>query len=201
MTCDRLWKVLDGIQSQIRAYDAKAQILIAIDGIIAGFLGSNVGKIADAVKNGRSSLSSILVAAGALALIFLVVSLTHAVLTVQPHVRLNQPASSIFFLHIANGFESEYAKARDTLVGMTDVAHAEDLGNQILATSLICRTKAKRFDIALFSMCAALIAWVAMLVVQFVIEQQHTNPQFGNASCQEIHENIQVDGGWPTPSA
>jgi hypothetical protein len=52
MDRDEVWKLLDAVQSQIRVFDTKAQVALAIDSALAGFLGSQILKTAE--LGGRS---------------------------------------------------------------------------------------------------------------------------------------------------
>ncbi len=168
MDTDKLWKLLDSVQAQIRVFDAKAQIVIAIDGILAGFFGTQTAKMAELIGQQPGSIWSIpLVAFGVVCVALLVSSLLLAVNTVYPRLHLDQPNSRLFFAHISQEFKRDYSLAGKTLTSLTPEELGADLANQILANSIICCTKAKRLKHALYAMSAAVIVWILVLFVQF----------------------------------
>jgi len=175
MDVDRLWKVLDSVQAQIRVFDAKAQIVIAIDGVLAGFFGSQTVKIAELLASHPSSAISLsLILIGAACLLLLASSLMFAVFTVHPRLHLNQPHSRLFFVHLYNECGRDYAKARQLLTSLSDEDLSADLANQVLATSIICSTKSHRFKYGLFAMCGSVILWIATLFFQFAAQHRIT---------------------------
>jgi len=102
MDADKLWKLLDSVQAQIRVFDTKAQIVIAIDGVLAGFFGTQIAKMAEAIGQQHGSTWHVLLGVFDVAsLILLVSSLLLAVNTVHPRLHLDQPNSRLFFAHIA----------------------------------------------------------------------------------------------------
>ena len=164
MTSDRLWTILEGIQSHIRAFDSKAQIIIGIDGGIAGFLTNQLLKSGEAWKQSNTCISGVLcIELQSAALFATVVSLGFAVFTIHPRLRLNQPHSRTFFAHIAEEFGNDYANAAKTFVGMTDDDLDEDIAAQILANSKICARKATLFKYTLFLAAAAIVLWIGSL--------------------------------------
>jgi hypothetical protein len=175
MDVDRLWKVLDAVQAQIRVFDTKAQIVIAIDGVLAGFFGSQTVKIAElSALQPSSVVSRALVLIGAACLLLLASSVMFAVFTVHPRLHLNQPRSRLFFVHIYDECGRDYSKARQVLTSLSDEDLSADLANQVLATSIICNTKSHRFKYGLFAMCGSVILWIAILFFQFVAQHRIT---------------------------
>lgn len=173
MDVDKLWKVLDSVQAQIRVFDAKAQIVIAIDGVLAGFFGSQTVKIAELLAlQPSSAISWSLILIGATCLVALASSVMFAVFTVHPRLHLNQPHSRLFFAHLYNEFGRDYAKARQALTSVSDEDLSADLSNQILATSAICSKKSHRFKYGLFTMCGAVLLWIATLFFQFIAQHR-----------------------------
>lgn len=172
MLAEQIWKVLDGVQAQIRAYDTKAQIVIGIDGGLAGFLATQIGTIATAagaVWPQAKAMVLILSVAGCL--ILLAVSLAYATFTVYPRLKLSQPKSLVFFDHIAKAFDHNYANARETYANRTEEEHRDDLSNQILANSIVSSRKAERFHIALITMWCALFCWFGTIVLLFNVQR------------------------------
>jgi hypothetical protein len=175
MDVDKLWKVLDSVQAQIRVFDAKAQIVIAIDGVLAGFFGAQTVKIAELLAlQPSSAISWSLILIGAACLVALASSMMFAVFTVHPRLHLNQPHSRVFFAHLHGEFGRDYTKARQALTSASDEDLSADLANQVLANSIICSTKAHRFKYALFTMCGAVLLWIATLFFQFIAQHRVT---------------------------
>jgi Family of unknown function (DUF5706) len=173
MDCDKLWKVLDSVQAQIRVFDTKAQIVIAIDGVLAGFFGTQTVKMAELIGQRPGSIWSILLVAFAVGCIALLLSsLLLAVNTVHPRLHLDQPNSRLFFAHIFQEFKRDYSRAGEVLTSLTVDELGADLANQILVNSIICCTKAKRFKHALYAMSAAVIVWILVLFMQFARQEE-----------------------------
>jgi Pycsar effector protein len=173
MDSDKLWKLLDSVQAQIRVFDTKAQIVIAVDGVLAGFFGTQTSKMAELIGQQPSSIFSILLIVFGVGCIgFVLYSLLFAVATVHPRLHLDQPNSRLFFVHIAQEFKRDYSRAGDVLMGLTLDELSVDLAHQILVNSIICCTKAKRFKHALLAMSAAVIVWVLVLFMQFARQEE-----------------------------
>jgi hypothetical protein len=173
MNADRLWKILDAIQAQIRSFDTKAQIALGINGILAGFFGANTGKLGESWIHASSTYSArLLIALAILTLLLMSISVMFAVFTIHPRLHLKQPNSHIFFAHISNVFGNDYEQLRKTFNCITESEHIADLENQILAVSIICSKKAQLFKYALFTMAVGLWLWVATLGIQFRVAQR-----------------------------
>jgi hypothetical protein len=96
-------------------------------------------------------------------------SLTTAVLTIHPRLKLEQPASRIFFGHINDEFGDNYSRAAEVLIEMTDGELDRDVAAQILATSRICARKAYLFRYALTFLGAAIALWALSLPFSFYV--------------------------------
>lgn len=172
MDADKLWKLLDSVQAQVRVFDTKAQIVIAVNGVLAGFFGSQTSKMAELIGQRPGSIWSILlVGAGVVCIGLVLSSLLLAVNTVHPRLHVNQPNSRLFFAHIFDEFGRDYSRAASVLTSLTVEEVNADLSNQILANSIVCCAKAKRFKYALFAMSGAIIVWVFVLFIQFAGQQ------------------------------
>jgi len=173
MDSDKLWKLLDSVQAQIRVFDTKAQIVIAIDGVLAGFFGTQTAKMAELIGQQPSSIFSVfLIVFGVGCIGFLLYSLMFAVATIHPRLHLDQPHSRLFFVHISQEFKRDYSRAAEVLTSLTPEELSADLAHQILVNSIICCTKAKRFKHALLAMSAAVIVWVLVLFMQFARQEE-----------------------------
>src|SRR5436309_854119 len=134
MDVQHVWRILDGIQAQIRAYDAKAQIVIGIDGALAGLLVTQTSSVAAALVATWPQAKAIgLVASAAVCIVLLTTSIGFATFTIYPRLKLNQPNSLLFFDHIVGLFGANYEKARETYSGTSEDELRSDLSNQVLA--------------------------------------------------------------------
>ena len=193
MDTDKLWKILDGVQAQIRAYDTKAQIVVGIDAALLGFLSTQAGAMATAVATRGFHVSTIsLIATGVACLVLLLVSLAHAILTVYPRLKLGQPRSRIFFVHLAEDFGRDYAAARQDLVAMNDEALQNDVANQIQANSLVCQAKSNRFAVGLLTMAMGLVLWCSTLVLHFSVQHLVASPGSKPSTGAVYHLSIDV---------
>lgn len=170
---DRLWKILDGIQAQIRAYDAKAQIVIGIDGIVAGFLGAQGTNLAKATTSFWPAVSSgMLIMASLSSLLALGYSFYFAMRTIYPMREFGQPMSLLFFGHIGKRFGTNFEAGRTVYVSLADESLRDDLSNQIVAVAHICNKKAGRFNRSLTAMATGLALWAATLTLQSWVEHR-----------------------------
>jgi hypothetical protein len=171
MTADQLWKILDAIQMQIRAYDTKAQIVIGVTGALAGFLATQAGNMTiGAVSTWPQTKSLLLFAFGGTCLALLAVSLAYATCTVYPRLRLNQPSSRLFFHHIENASGSNYTKGREMFTKGTPEEFDDDICNQIIANSIVCCKKAARFHVAITTMALAMACWFITIALYASIQ-------------------------------
>jgi hypothetical protein len=169
MDTDKLWKLLDSVQAQIRVFDTKAQIVIAIDGVLAGYFGTQITRMAELIgQQPGSILHTFLGVFDALCIVLLLSSLLLAITTVHPRLHLEQPNSRLFFVHISQEFKRDYTRAGKVLTSLTVDELDADLASQILVNSIICCTKAKRFKHALYAMSSALVIWILVLYIQLI---------------------------------
>jgi disulfide bond formation protein DsbB len=165
---DELFKVLEGVQAQIRFFDTKAQIVLAVDGILAGFLGTQAATIASKVGSTWPSF----LAAG-LALFFsvylgtLALSLFWAFRTVYPRLDVSQPESKLFFAHIAHRYRMDYERAAKEMPAMPEQELLADLAKQTLANSQICTQKQGCLSRAIRWLGVSMVCWVGTLVFLF----------------------------------
>jgi len=169
MKVERLLQILDGIQSQIRFLDTKAQIVLGIDGVMAGFLGLHTKTIASAVFDRWLSWPSIgLEIFYAAYLIAVVLSLYWVFKTVYPRTDVNQPKSRIFFIHIAENYQEDYKRVSTELVDMSDEELSDDTSKQILANSRVGLEKYESLKKAVVWMAISVFCWISILTLLFV---------------------------------
>ncbi len=164
MQIDLLWKLLDSIQTQIKALDAKAQVAIGIDSLLAGFLGAQMVATAEYAANGMPIRYLTFTALGAISLICLAISFVLALQTIQPRLHLKQPKSSFFFCHLVEKYGKDYAKAAAELGSLSDEETKVQIGTQIQTVSIICDIKANRCNKALLATGIALAAYILALL-------------------------------------
>lgn len=169
MKVERLVQILDAVQSQIRFFDTKAQLVLGIDGILAGFLGVNTETIASAISDKSPSWVSIgLDIFFAAYLIALVLSLLWGFKTVYPRTDVKQPESRIFFIHVARHYKENYKQAVEDLTGMSDEHLSDDIAKQVLANSRVGLDKYESLKKAVFWMGISVFCWVWILTLLFV---------------------------------
>ncbi len=165
---DLLLKILDGVQTQIRFFDTKAQIVLGIDGILAGFVGVQIPALAEVVfKFWPSFLSVWLLIVFCTLLISLMLSLLQALRTIYPRLNIGQPDSKIFFAHLARIYGNDYVRASRELTGLSEQELSVDIANQLLANSRVCELKYARLTQASMWMAVAITSWVVTCVLLF----------------------------------
>ena len=121
MCSEHLFRTLDAIQMQVRAFDTKAQIVLGVDGIILGFLSLNGTAISAAVARRFPAVLAIgLGLAYTFALFTLVFSLYYVFATVRPRTAFGQPPSRLFFFHLTARYGCDYEGAKKDLAAMTE---------------------------------------------------------------------------------
>ena|SRR5437016_6258655 len=157
--------ILDSIQTQIRFFDMKAQLVLATDGVLAGFLGLQTPRVAAAIRSEHWSASTfplLVTFAGCCAM--LLFSLYQGFRTVRPRVKLSQPESRIFFDHIAKQYGSDYSRIAEEYLRIPDEELQRDAATQILATSKLCSAKLHDLTLAADYLLVALLFWLATLL-------------------------------------
>jgi len=168
MKLERLTGILQGVQDQIRFCDAKAQVVLGLNGILAGFLAGQTSTIASSVARDWSHpLAWALIIATSLYLAALVLSFSFALRVVVPRLDVCQPDSCLFFSHIANEYKNNYEDIAKELPGLSEEELAVDFAKQILANSHICVRKHRALRTAWQSMTLSIIFWIATWLVLF----------------------------------
>jgi hypothetical protein len=92
---------------------------------------------------------------------------------------------------VAEEFGRNYATAQQVLTTTTEDELRVDIANQILANSLVCKTKADRFRPALFTMAFALLCWFAAVSLHFTVQRSvsASSQRSAPSSGQEVHEH------------
>jgi hypothetical protein len=174
MTTDQLWKLLEATQAQIRAFDTKAQIVLGIDSVLAGFLGSQLLKAAEFSVKVEGKSITLLWILSISALATTLISLAFAAFTIHPMLKLDQPQSHLFFSHLVELYGRNFNKASEELQDHGEEALRKDLGTQIQTTAVICDIKAARFRKSITLMACSL-ALYSITLVPFINAARNAN--------------------------
>jgi hypothetical protein len=164
MDRETIWKLLGDVQVQIRTFDTKAQVALGIDGVLAGFLGSQLIRVAE---DGARALTMPFTVALGLSLVSfasMATSFALALGVIIPRLELNQPHSHFFFAHIAEKHGIAFDLAAKDLINLTDERVLHELGTQVAVNSLICQIKAKRCRKSLKATAFALAFYLFSLI-------------------------------------
>jgi hypothetical protein len=161
---DHLWRLLDSVQGQIRAFDIKAQVAVGINGVLIGFLISQLMK--DAELGGHDfhmRFLAALVLTGA-SILASVAAVLFGVRVIHPQLHLRQPSSMIFFCHIANECGTDFARGGRMISTLSDEDMNLDIANQVAVNSYICDVKAKRCKFALLATAGAFLLYALSVI-------------------------------------
>ena len=166
MTTDRLFRVLDAVQSHIRVFDTKAQIAMAGAGVLATAYSVTAPRYVKVlIDQSPSTLQSgvplLLVAAGLTTFLF---CLVNAFLTLNPRTEMKQPDSFLFFEHLSRQFGTDYLRCFDHMSHVTEDLLRRDLTNQILVNSNICDKKCSHARLALQFLFASFACWIVFFL-------------------------------------
>lgn len=168
MKLERLTGILQGVQDQIRFCDAKAQVILGLNGILAGFLAAQTSTIASSIaRDLPHAFAWALLIATSLYLVALVLSFAFALRVVVPRLDVCQPDSCLFFAHIANQYKNNYEQIGKELPTLPDEELAVDFAKQVLANSHVCVRKHRALRTAWQSMTLSIIFWVATWILLF----------------------------------
>jgi len=160
MTNDQIWKLLDSIQAQIRAFDAKAQVALGIDSILAGLLGTEIVRGLELANWRFDYILASFLAIAALSVVSLLASALFGIFTVVPRLHLDQPKSHFFFCHLVEIHGRKFEAAAKSLIALDQEEVARQLATQAQTIAVICDVKATRSLRALRLMTISLILYV-----------------------------------------
>jgi hypothetical protein len=163
MNVEQLAKQLDSVQGHIRAFDSKAQVVLGIDGVLAGFVAAQLSSGLDMASWHLDPLSLFFIALSSIALILLLISVFWAIFTVFPRLKLGQPKSHFFFLHLAELYGKDFSKAGKSLINLSEEEQLHQLATQVHANAIIATAKAARSNKAILFMVTALLVFIVNL--------------------------------------
>jgi hypothetical protein len=155
--------LLEAVKGQIRAFDAKAQVAIGINGVLVGFLISEFTKAAEFAALGFPwRLAGVCVITG-LSLVCSVAAIVLGVRVIHPQLHLRQPHSRFFFCHIAEEFGGDFVRAGESLASLSDEESLRDVTSQIAVNAYVCNVKAKRCKPTLLLTAAAFFLYAVSI--------------------------------------
>lgn len=144
MTYERLWGLLDSIQTQIRAFDTKAQVAIGVNSVLIGFVSAEVAKAAEYGSTGmfyRFLFTCIFAAAS---LCVSLIAIGFSIYVVHPQIELQQPRSHFFFCHIVEKYGRDFDRAIQAIQGISAEEELREIASQVVSNSIVCDLKGKR---------------------------------------------------------
>ena len=153
------FKVLDGIQDQIKFADAKAGFIVALMTIQFGFAAEKVNSIN--IENAKRYLLLI-------ASVYMILSLTAVIIaiwTVWSRLGGDAPQTKVFFGHIFKVYGRDYKRYVSEMKESTDSTWLEEIGAQIVEVSHVAKTK---HDLIRKSSGAAILSvllWALLVVL------------------------------------
>lgn len=167
MTIDRLFRILEGVHSHIRAFDTKAQIVMAGNGVLAAaysVIAPRYVKVLITQSQWGPRNTLVLLMAGVGLTVFLV-SVIAAFLTLSPRTELKQPHSMLFFGHLARQYGTDYERCFGEISSASEGELRRDVVNQILVNSNICDKKCSHAGLALQFLFASFACWILLFLM------------------------------------
>lgn len=148
--------ILQGVNEWLRFSDSKAGVIIAFQGVTAGFLISNAKILSEVGKLGGSCTRFICLFLLVIGAASSLISLLYSFKVVYPRLNIGEPKSRIFFAHIASlKTATDYSKE----ISNKDYDLETDISNQIWANSKVAWRKYKAIH---YSMLTAAIGYVTL---------------------------------------
>ena len=161
---DTCFKVLSGIQDQIRFADAKAAFIFGINTLMFGFMTCTLASLKKSVAIQPTSpavivtlVALILFAGCAVATICLLIY------SVMSRFGKMAPKSKLFFGHIASQFGKDYGKYVTELKAMSNDEWITEVGTQIVETSHIAFEKHSAVKKAAIISLIGLACWAVAI--------------------------------------
>jgi hypothetical protein len=184
MNLDQLAKQLDSVQGHIRAFDSKAQVVLGIDGVLAGFVAAQLSAGLDIASWHLYPLSISFIVISCMALVSLLISVYWAIATVFPRTKIGQPKSHFFFLHLVELYKDDFNKAGKALINLSEEEQLHQLASQVHANAIIATAKANRSNKAILFMAAALLIFIVNLAPLGTLAYQTKDHRGGVSNLQ-----------------
>jgi hypothetical protein len=137
----QLWKLLDSLQAQIRAFDTKAQVALGLDSLMAGLMGTEIVRAVDLSSWHIDGSTAWFCAFAGSSVISLLVSVVFAIRTALPRLHLKQLRSHFFFCHLVELYGRRFGEAAKSLIALSDKQMVQELATQVQANAIICDAK------------------------------------------------------------
>ena len=158
---DNWFKVLGGIQDQIRFADAKGAFVFGINTLMFGFVAGTVATLKKTLASSPApAVAWVTVASLILFAICAVVAVGFLICAVMSRFGALAPKSRVFFGHIASQFGKDYGKYVSETRKMSVDDWLNEVGTQIVETSHIARAKHLAVKIAAIISLIGLVFWV-----------------------------------------
>jgi len=157
---DTAFKILDGIQDQIRFADAKAGFIVALIAVLFGFTAGNVADVKAIINYGGACWQKLLIC-GPLVLYAAcsLAAVVTSVRVVRSRFGGKAPQSKVFFLHIIGSYGWDYARYAADMKATATEDWIQQVGTQVLEVSHIASAKHTRFRLSCDFAIAAVILW------------------------------------------
>jgi hypothetical protein len=161
---ENAWRILNSVNEWVRYADAKASGALAGAGVLTGAL--TAAGLSDKFQSAPDAAVGFGAAAGACAIL----SAAIALWSLLPTLRADEPASLIYFDHVARQFRDDaqgHAEAVRSLIADENM-YFDQVAAQAWANSKVARAKFLASGWALFSLgVAVLLAGVAGIITVF----------------------------------
>lgn len=171
MSTDQLFRLLDAMQLQVRAFDTKAQVIIALDTLLAGLLSQALSSGLEVSRWVLSPALIIFLALAVVSALILIISTYCAIHTLVPRLHLHQPDSRVFFCTLVKLHGRNYKAAARDLVSINEYELRTEIGTQIQTLAVIADKKANRSRSAIilmgWALAAYLVACIPLALIQY----------------------------------
>lgn len=155
------FKVLAGVQEQIRFADAKAAFVFGINTLMFGFMAVNVITLKKSLALTPAPPSAWVGLVGLIVFgICAVLAVGTLIYAVISRFGALAPRSRVFFGHIAETYGKDYAKYVAEVRDMTEDDWLTEVGTQIVETSHIALIKHSAVRVAAIATIVGLASWV-----------------------------------------
>lgn len=128
-------------QEAVRASDAKAGLVLAVNGITLGFGSASITEIREAIW-ALSGIQFVIALGSAILLaVALMISIASVLISICPRLNLNKCDSMIYFAHIFSRFKRDCDAYHSRFAVLTDEQLLKEYTDQIVLTSEVCTKK------------------------------------------------------------
>lgn len=158
---DTYFRILSGVQDQIRFADSKAAFMAALNALLFGFVTNHLDKI-------RSANGAVRILAGFYALAALG-SLICVIAAVVSRFGELAPQCKVFFGHITKQYGKDYEKYWRETKDLGDLDWAKEVAYQVVEVCHIARKKHQLVRCGAICTLVAIVLWFLTLVLAAVL--------------------------------